>query len=215
MQFSAFLDKMQKMFNIFEEENEQATEQAKFRMLLKKVEHPQLQGACSALRIRTSMEGIIFTECAKHLSAQVYELPDQQSTCKISCAGSDRSKSSEPKCIRGGGPGNGSKGIHMPDGSVWTGFYSDWDQLSKDDRQTVMETRKVNKTKGSKKDNNKCNKYKDIKAKVAELKRSLVVVTIQSKQSGACDGGNDDDSDAPDNAGDSFGGLQKKKQKEE
>jgi hypothetical protein len=29
MQFSAFLDKMQKMFNIFEEENEQITEQAK------------------------------------------------------------------------------------------------------------------------------------------------------------------------------------------
>jgi hypothetical protein len=43
MQFSAFLDKLQKMFNIFEEEDEQMTEQAKVRMLLKKVEHPQLQ----------------------------------------------------------------------------------------------------------------------------------------------------------------------------
>lgn len=213
MQFSAFLDKMQKMFNIFEEENEQVTEQAKVRMLLKKVEHPQLQDACSALRIRASMEGITFTECANHLSAQVSELPDQQSTRKISGTGSDRSKGSDPKRIRGGGPGNGRKGIHMPDGSVWTGFYSDWNQLSKEDRQTVMETRKANKSKSSKKDNNKVNKYKDIKAKVAELKRSLAA--IQSKQSGACEGCDDDDSDAPDNAGDSFGGRQKKKQKKE
>ena len=213
MQFCAFLDKMQKMFNIFEEENEQVTEQAKVRLILKKVEHPQLQDACSALRIRASMEDITFTECANHLSAQVSELPDQQSTRKISGAGSDRSKSSEPKRIRGGGPGNGRKGIRMPDGSVWTGFYSDWAQLPKEDRQTVMETRKANKTKGSKKDNNKSNKYNDIKAKVAELQRSLAA--IQSKQSGAREGCDDDDSDAPDNAGASFGGRQKKRQKKE
>ena len=151
MQFSAFLDKMQKMFNIFEEENEQITEQAKVRLLLKKVEHPQLQDAVSALRIRSSMDGLTFTECANHLSAQVSELPDQQSNRKISGTGSDRGKASEPKRIRGGGPGNGRKGIHMPDGSVWTGFYSEWDQLSKDDRQTVMDTRKANKTKGGNK----------------------------------------------------------------
>ena len=36
-----------------------------------------------------------------------------------------------------------------------------------------METRKANKTKGPKKDINKGNKYKDIKAKVAELKSHL------------------------------------------
>jgi hypothetical protein len=40
LQFSTFLDKLQKMFNIFEEEKEEITEQAKVRMLLKKVEHP-------------------------------------------------------------------------------------------------------------------------------------------------------------------------------
>ena len=44
---SSFLDKLQKMavFNIFEEENDEITEPAKVRMLLKKVEHPQLQDA--------------------------------------------------------------------------------------------------------------------------------------------------------------------------
>jgi hypothetical protein len=41
LQFSTFLDKLQKMFSIFEVEKEEITEQAKVRMLLKKVKHPQ------------------------------------------------------------------------------------------------------------------------------------------------------------------------------
>ena len=142
------------------------TEQAKVCLLLKKVEHPQLQDAVSALRIRASMEGITFTECANHLSAQVSELPDHQSARKISGTGSERGKSSDPKRIRSGGPGNrngnGRKGIHMPDGSVWTGFYSDWNQMSKEDKQTVMDTRKANKTKSSKKESGNKNKFNDI-----------------------------------------------------
>ena len=52
MSFSAFLNKMQRMLNIFQEENEIISEQAKVRMLLKKVEHPQLQDAIGALRVR-------------------------------------------------------------------------------------------------------------------------------------------------------------------
>ena len=39
LQFSTFLDKLQKMFNVFQEEKEEITEQAKVRMLMKKVEH--------------------------------------------------------------------------------------------------------------------------------------------------------------------------------
>ena len=108
MQFSAFLDKLQKMINIFEEEDEQMTEQAKVRMLLKKVEHPQLQDAVGALRVRASIDGVTFTECANHLSTQVSELPDHQSSRKLSATGSGRPKLSDPKRIRGGGPGNGN-----------------------------------------------------------------------------------------------------------
>lgn len=36
------------------------------------------------------------------------------------------------------------KGMHVPDGSVWTGFYSDWAPMSSDDKQVVLETRKKN-----------------------------------------------------------------------
>ena len=213
MQFSAFLDKLQETFNIFGEENEPMTEQAKVRMLLKKVEHPQLQDAIGALRVRATMDGITFTECANHLSAQVSELPDHQSSRKLSATGSDRYKGSDPKRIRGGGPGASKRnGIHMPDGSVWTGFYSDWNQLSKEDRQTVMDTRVKNKGKSTKKDTNSYSKkFKDIKSKVAELKRTLA--SLQTKP--CCDDDADDDEDTPDNAGDAFGGRQRKKQKKE
>ncbi len=105
----------------------------------------------------------------------------------------------------------------MPDGSIWTGFYSDLEQLSREDRQTVIDTRRKNKAKGGKRQvaetnaegssKTKTKKLKDIKAQVAELKWTLA--SLQSKKT---DGSNEDDSDAPDNAGNSSWGRQKKKQ---
>ena len=218
MPFSGFLDKLQKMFNIFEEENEVISDQAKVRILLKKVEHPQLQDAIGALRVRATIGGgITFTECANHLSAQVSELPDHQMTPrKVSGTGSNRvGKSSDSKRIRGG---NGSvsgkrNGIHMPDGSIWTGFYADWNQLSKEDRQTVIDTRVSNKAKGARKASevgSASRNLKDIKQQVAELKRSLAAIKTNHR-----DAGEATSPDAPDNAGDSFGGRQQKKQKKD
>jgi hypothetical protein len=128
LSFSAFLDKMRKMF-----------------------EHPQLQDAVGALRVRALIDGLMFTECANHLSAQVSELPDNQSARKISGAVKERTK--EPKRIRDGGPSKDNskrKGIYMPDGSLWTGYYSDWSQMSSEDKQTVLDTRKKSKGKSPK-----------------------------------------------------------------
>lgn len=130
MQFSAFLAKIQKMFNIFADEGEPLTEQAKVRMLLAKVEHPQLKDAVGALRVRASMDGTTFTECANHLSAQVSELPDSLVNRKIAGTSTNRDGKTSPnaKRLRGGGNANNAgkrKGIKMPDGSIWTGFYSD------------------------------------------------------------------------------------------
>jgi hypothetical protein len=69
----------------------------------------------------------------------------------------------------------------MPDGSIWTGFYSDWDQLSKEDRQTVIDTRAENKCKGGRKlqasgDTTQNNHLKNIKAQMNELKRSFALL---------------------------------------
>ena len=205
LSFSAFLDNMQKVFNTFEEEDEIISEQAKVRMLLKKVEHPQLQDAFGALRVRASIDRLTFTECANHLSAQVSELPDNQSARRISGAATDRTK--EPKRIRGGGPSKDSnskrKGIYMPDGRVWTGYYSDWSQMSSDDKQTVLDTRKKNKGKSPKgrKVSEVGSKLQDIKAQVAELKRTIA--SLNKSKAPSTDG---NESDTPDNAGDSFGG---------
>jgi hypothetical protein len=206
--FSNFLDRMQKMFNIFEEEKEPISETAKVRMLLQKIDHPQLQDAVGALRVRAQLDGITFTECANHLSAIVSELPDQPTPRKVSATDSRGPKISR---IRGGGANLASKrkGIHMPDGSVWTGYYSDWEKMSDTDKNTIMDTRKKNKAKGTTPNKKKSG---DMKAQIADLKRSIAA--MQSKAS-KDDDKSGSDSDVPDNAGDAFGGRQKKKQKKE
>jgi hypothetical protein len=212
--FSTFLDKLQKMFNIFEEEDEAITEQAKVRMLLKKVEHPQLQDAVGALRVRAQMDGTTFTECANHLAAIVSEIPDYSTPRKVSVT----ERKIGVQHIRGGGSGKGKsnalaasrKGIKMPDGSIWTGYYSDWDKLSDSDKQTVMDTRKKNKAKGITPGRRQAS---DVKTQIAELKRTIAQMKQKPKED---DGAETDSSDTPDNAGDAFGGRQqKKKQKKE
>ena len=82
----------------------------------------------------------------------------------------------------------------------------------------MIDTRKKNKAKGGRRQISETNatpssakKLKDIKSQVAELKRTLA--SIQSKQ--VSDDDADEGSIAPDNAGDAFGGRQKKKQKRE
>ena len=55
MPFSTFLDNLQRLFNTFKKEGDKITEPAKVQILLKNVEHPQLQNAVSALRIRAQM----------------------------------------------------------------------------------------------------------------------------------------------------------------
>ena len=47
--FTTFLDRMQKMFNIFKEEGEELSENAKLWELFKRVQHPQLQDTIKAL----------------------------------------------------------------------------------------------------------------------------------------------------------------------
>jgi hypothetical protein len=95
----------------------------------------------------------------------------------------------------------------MPDGSIWTGYYSDWEKMSDADKQTVMDTRKKNKAKGTTPTKRKVS---DVKAQLAELKKSIAAIK-NSNASKDDDTSATDDSSVPDNAGDSFGGRNKKK----
>ena len=153
--FSIFLDRMQKMFNIYEEEGEEFTENAKLHELFKRVQHPQLQDTVKALKVRFDMEGITFTQAANHLIAAVSELPEYHLTLKVSA-----SSSGTPR-IRGGGGNNHNSNIKkkggmqapnkcilMSDGSVFTGYYPNWSELSKEDKQCVLDSRSKKKKGG-------------------------------------------------------------------
>ena len=144
--FSIFLDRMQKMFNIYEEEGEEFTENAKLCELVKQVQHHQLQDTIKALKVRFDMEGITYTQTANHLTAVVSELPEYHLTCKVSAS------SSGTPMIRGGGGSSHNnnikrkrgmqapnKGTLMSEGSVFTVYYRNWSELSKEDKQGVLD----------------------------------------------------------------------------
>ena len=153
--FIIFHDRMQKMFNIYEEEGEEFTENAKLRELFKRVQHPQIQDTVKALKVRFDMEGITYTQAANHLTATVSELPEYHLTRKVSA-----SSSGTPR-IRGGGGSNRNsnikkkggiqalnKGILMSDRSVFAGYYPNWSELSKEDKQRMLDSRSKKKNGG-------------------------------------------------------------------
>ena len=153
--FSIFLDHMQKMFNIYEEEGEEFTENAKLRELFKRVQHPQLQDTVKALRVRFDMEGITYTQAANPLTAAISELPEYHLTHKVSA-----SSPGTPR-IRGDGGNNHNsnikrkrgmqapnKGILMSDRSVFTGYYPNWLELSKEEKQRMLDSRNKKKKGG-------------------------------------------------------------------
>ena len=107
---SIFLDRMQKMFNIYEEEEEEFTENAKLRELFKRVQHPPLHDTVKALKVRFDMEGITYTQVANHLTAAVSELPEYHLTHKVSALSSGTPR------IRGGGGSNHNSNIKKKGG---------------------------------------------------------------------------------------------------
>ena len=135
------------MFNIYEEEGEEFTENAKLREVFKRVQHHRLQDTVKALKVSFDMEGITYAQAANHLTAAVSELPEYHLTRKVSAS------SSGTPMIRGGG-GNRrnnnikkkggmqapNKGILMSDGLVFTGYYPNWSELSKEDKEHVLDS---------------------------------------------------------------------------
>ena len=85
------------MFNIYEEEGEEFTENAKLREVFKRVQHHRLQDTVKALKVSFDMEGITYAQAANHLTAAVSELPEYHLTRKVSAS------SSGTPMIRGGG----------------------------------------------------------------------------------------------------------------
>ena len=74
------------MLNIYEEEQEEFSENGRIREVFKRVQHPQLQDTVKALKVRFGMEGLAYTQTANHLTTAVSELPEFHSTCRIAAA---------------------------------------------------------------------------------------------------------------------------------
>ena len=134
MSFEIVLTKCQKMYNIFEKEQEPMTDAAKVRFLFQKVEHASLKGAIEALRAQqTAGTTITYTMAANHLSTAVSELPEfiakNRNISALGTGGADRSQ-------------DNGEGIHNSDGSIKTGFIANWNSLSKEDRNKVFAERK-------------------------------------------------------------------------
>ena len=112
---------------------------------------------CSSktLKVRFDMEGIMYTQAANHLTATVSELPEYHLTCKVTASSSGTPRS------RGGGDSNHNsnikkkrgmqaprKGVLMSDGLVFTGYYPNWLELSKEDKQCMLDSRIKKKKRG-------------------------------------------------------------------
>jgi len=135
MSFETFLTQCQKMYNIYEKEGEPMTDEAKVRFLFKRVQHDKLTSSIDALKAQiTAGVNVSYTMAANHLSAAVSELPDYLARNRnVSGVGNHNTNSDD---------GDNNAGIYNSDGSIKTGFLSNWKSLSKDDRAKIIAERK-------------------------------------------------------------------------
>ena len=206
LSFETFLTKCQKMFNIFEQQNEPMEEEAKIRFLFKKIEHTGLQSAIEAMRARitTSTTPITYSTVANHMSTAVSMLPEYIARNRnVSLVATDRAQ-------------DGDSPIHNEDGSIKTGYIENWRDLSRQQRESVMKERtrlgiKLEKKGGKDGGGNKKGKASKLQKQNKKLKRQIKALKRAGKSDDSKDK-NDDSSD--EDAGDQFGGKNsKKKQK--
>ena len=211
--FSIFLDRMHRMFNFYEEEQEEFSENAKIRELFKRVQHPQLQDTIKVLKVRFDMEGVEYNQAANHLTVAISELPEFHTTHQIAAArirgGSDTGAHNKyNNSARKGAP---KSVICTADGKIFMGFYKHWRTLTNDEKQHVIEKRKRNGNKkgtSSTKNNIHCvEELGSIQEQLHEMKRvmsELIVKNHDEKEKKVT-------SDMPQNdAGNAFGGRQGK-----
>ena len=202
MPFSTFLDRMQKMFNIFQEEGEELTENAKVRELLKHVQNNQLQDTVKALWVRFDLDGISYTEAANHLTSAVSELPEYLLARRVSSLNR----------IRAGGLDKGKNkfkwdSIYADDGTIFTEYYSNWKSLSKEDRDKVIAEQKKKNTPRVAKNDNKC-KLAEIQALTDDI--AMMKCTVSQLATTKRNQGEQDDNAPCNDAGDQFGGRKAK-----
>ena len=204
--FATFLNRLQTMYNIYEDEGEPYTEAAKTRFLFDKIQNPALKDAVQALKTKETIDGNVdSTVASNYLSSEVSKLPEYK-------AGNRNISGTKTNEI--------NHEILNSDGSINTGFIEGWHQLSKEDRKIVNDERAKNKAKrgqGGKGGRKPSTHYKKTFSKQkADIKSLNTKVEEQARKISQLTRNNDDDDeeDTPTNdAGNQFGGRQSKKAK--
>jgi hypothetical protein len=208
LSFDKFLTSMQKMFQGFYDAGEEYLEPQKIRVLFEKIQSPALQNAKSALMVAHDLDivGLVdYSFIANSLSVQATNLTQDHATNRNTSGVDSRGGSSAPE-----------GGVKAADGTIFTGFYPQWTQLSDANKQAVYDERKrLNiKPKGKKpphRGGSNASAIKTNKKKILKLNRKIASLKTKLKESNS----KSDDSSVEgvqDNAGDQFGGRKKKKE---
>jgi hypothetical protein len=213
MSFDKFLTNMQKMFTGFEDNEEFLSDGQKVRLLFQKVQAPNLNQVKSALQVSYDLDtndDVTYDFIANSLAVEATSMVNFASTRNTS--GIETS---------GSAPATGIKGS---DGTIFTGFYKNFSQLSDDDKQAIFDERKrlnivPKKGRGTpSRGGRKTSAIKSKKKALGKLNREISSLKTRLKD---IEGkrppvSSDDGNDSPqDNAGDQFGGRTTKKKKKE
>jgi hypothetical protein len=222
--FQVFLSNCQKMFNIFDLEEETMSEDAKLRFLFERVQHPELKSAVSALQVKFGMgDKVSFTSAANHLAAQLATTDDYRSNADrrvgISAVQGDSKGANAP-----------TDGI-TKNGKIYTGFYPNFYDLSKENKRAVYDERKArgekspgkkgsgsgNRAGGGKRNVSAAKQTEmekelgDLRSQVGNMKHQVKQKVIAALKRQQPDSDSSEEEEAKDDAGTGFGGRAAKK----
>ena len=174
------------------------------QFILDKVNHPQLESDISALRVKNILASIedkvTFTKAANILAASVSSLPDYQSKSRVVS-----------------GVGTNSNGSIHRDGKIFTGYYKNWREFSKEDKEKVNAERVRTGTNKQPKDKTGGRQVLLVETKtvLASQKKALEIANrqisaLRRKVKQAYDSDETSDRNPEDDAGNSFGGREEK-----
>lgn len=206
--FNKFLDSLQRMFTIFEEEGEPMTERAKVDELLTKVQNAALTAAVAHLRFKLNTSGVSFTVAANHLNAEISQSPDYQLARKISSVTTGGGgRGGGGRGGRGGGRGGRGRGRggRGGRGGASTNYYSpaEWEKLSFEERDKIRKERDKKGEQGGTKRN--------ISEMTTKQLTSALISSIQKASEKEDSGGDDTPKKSNTQAGNAFGGRESAK----
>jgi len=195
MPFATFLARVQQMFNLFEQIGEPYSEAAKLRFLFDKVQNQELKHPLEAVRTLVSMnpDSFTFTSAANHLSALV----------------KPRTKRELAAVTFSDDSGGGDTTPILKNGKIHTGYYSNWFDLSKENRNLVLAERdKLGK--GSNKKAQSGGGKSGSKWRKTARKLQKKIAALKRKTSDDTPPDSDGDGGPSNNAGNAFGGRSEK-----